>query len=158
MKKFEQGVMLIEALVGILIFSIGVLALIALQSASVTATSDAKYRIEAVNLANQMLGTIFTSVNRTTAGTIAADLQNFAHQEDGDSASCVFGGGASASAKVTAWANAVTATLPQSAAAQQQIDVNIGAGNQVTITVCWKAPSDDGAVAFRRHVIVAQVH
>lgn len=158
MKKFEQGMMLIEALVGILIFSIGVLALIALQGVSLNATTDAKYRIEAVNLANQMMGSIWTSVNRANEATVQASLLTFQHQEDGASASCEFEGTASAHAAVTSWKTAVTATLPQSDAARQQIDVNLGAGNQVTITICWKAPSDAADAPYRRHVVVANVH
>ena len=50
--KSQHGVMLIEAMIGILIFSIGILALIGMQAAAVKNTSDAKYRSEAAFLAN----------------------------------------------------------------------------------------------------------
>ena len=159
-KQQQHGVMLLEALIGILIFSIGILALIALQSASVSATSDARYRVEAVNLANQMLGTIWTSVDRSTPGSLQADLLAFKHMAGVPSETCDFAGGAaSANAKVLAWQDSVAATLPNSdAGARQQIDVNLGAGNQVTLTICWKAPSEAASADYHRHIVVTNVH
>jgi type IV pilus assembly protein PilV len=54
--KKQGGVILIEALIGILIFSIGILALIGMQAAAMKNTTDAKYRSEAAFLANQIIG------------------------------------------------------------------------------------------------------
>ena len=54
--KSQNGVILIEALIGILIFSIGILALIGMQAAAMKNTTDAKYRSEAAFLANQIIG------------------------------------------------------------------------------------------------------
>ena len=45
--RHQAGVMLIEALIGILIFSIGILALLGMQGAAMRNTTDAKYRSEA---------------------------------------------------------------------------------------------------------------
>ena len=53
MKRQQKGVMLIEALVGILIFSIGILAIMGMQAISIKSTIEAKYRTEASFLANQ---------------------------------------------------------------------------------------------------------
>lgn len=52
----EQGSALLEALIGILIFSMGILAIIGLQAASVKNTADAKDRTEASFYSNQILG------------------------------------------------------------------------------------------------------
>ena len=65
-KSGQQGVMLLEAILAILIFSIGVLAVIGLQTASVKAVSDAKYRADAAFLANQIIGEMW--VNKTNLG------------------------------------------------------------------------------------------
>ena len=46
MRKTQSGVALLEALVGILIFSIGILALMGLQAQSIRNTVEAKYRNE----------------------------------------------------------------------------------------------------------------
>lgn len=59
--KSQQGVVLLESLIAILIFSMGILALVGLQSAMVKNTSDAKYRSEASFIAQQKLGEIWTN-------------------------------------------------------------------------------------------------
>lgn len=55
----QRGMMLIEVLVSILIFSIGVLALVGLQARMTAAQSDAKYRADASYLANEVVGTMW---------------------------------------------------------------------------------------------------
>lgn len=60
-KKSEAGSVLIEALIGILIFSMGILALVGLQSAMVKNTSDAKYRADASFIANQRLSSLWVN-------------------------------------------------------------------------------------------------
>ncbi len=51
----ERGGFLLEALVGILIFTLGVLGLVGLQARSIGYMSDAQYRAEAAYLANSYL-------------------------------------------------------------------------------------------------------
>jgi type IV pilus assembly protein PilV len=48
----QRGGFLLEALIGILIFTLGVLGLVALQARAISYTSDAQYRGEAAYLAN----------------------------------------------------------------------------------------------------------
>jgi type IV pilus assembly protein PilV len=60
--KRQSGVMLIEALVGILIFSIGILALIGMQGAAIKNTTDARYRSEASFLATQIIGHMWVDI------------------------------------------------------------------------------------------------
>ena len=52
----ERGVILIEAMVAVLIFSVGVLAIVGLQAVMVKNTTDSKYRSEASYIAQQRLG------------------------------------------------------------------------------------------------------
>jgi type IV pilus assembly protein PilV len=59
-KSAQQGVVLLEALVAILIFSMGVLALVGLQAAMIKNTSDSKYRSEASFIAQQRIGMIWS--------------------------------------------------------------------------------------------------
>ena len=54
--KSQQGVMLLEALVAILIFTIGIIAVMGMQVASITQVTQAKYRTDARYLANQIIG------------------------------------------------------------------------------------------------------
>ena len=62
----QSGMILIEALLAILIFSLGILALVGLQATSVKQSADAKYRTEAALLANEIIGQMWVS-DRTTA-------------------------------------------------------------------------------------------
>ena len=54
--KAEQGVVLIEVMIAVLIFSMGILAVAGLQAAMVKNTSDSKYRADASFIAQQSLG------------------------------------------------------------------------------------------------------
>jgi type IV pilus assembly protein PilV len=55
-KPTQQGVILIEVLVAILIFSVGVLAIVGLQANMIQNTADAKYRSEASYIAQSRIG------------------------------------------------------------------------------------------------------
>lgn len=55
-KGTQRGVALLEALVSILLFSMGVLALVGLQSTMIKNTSDSQYRSQASYIAQQWLG------------------------------------------------------------------------------------------------------
>lgn len=63
----QQGVVLLEALIAILIFSMGILALVGLQAAMVKNTSDARFRSEASFIAQQRIGLIWSDPANPTA-------------------------------------------------------------------------------------------
>jgi type IV pilus assembly protein PilV len=56
LRQRQTGAYLLEALIGMLIFALGVLGIVGLQAASLRATTDAALRAEAVFAANQLLG------------------------------------------------------------------------------------------------------
>lgn len=60
----QGGMMLLEGLLAILIFSFGILAIVGLQSSALRYTTDAKYRLDASFLANQSIALMWT--NRTS--------------------------------------------------------------------------------------------
>ncbi|WP_426161978.1 type IV pilus modification PilV family protein [Pseudoduganella sp. R-34] len=60
----QGGIALVEALVAIVIFAFGVLAIVGLQAASVRQVSDAKYRIDAANVISQSLGAMWADRER----------------------------------------------------------------------------------------------
>jgi len=70
----QRGSMLLEALISILIFSIGILAIIGLQAASIKMSSDAKYRSDASLLASQYISSMWSDAGSATvaAGTFSA--------------------------------------------------------------------------------------
>jgi type IV pilus assembly protein PilV len=163
MRHQQQGVMLLEALIGILIFSIGILALIAMQASAISAQSDAQVRIEAANLADRLLNKAWVNVDRTTPGTIQTSLSGaggFAHQAT-EASWCNFSGPVSTSTIVTDWVDDVTnnaaSRLPGATASMVSVavDTTPTGFNKVTVSICWKAPSD--AVA-RRHQVVTHIN
>jgi len=68
-KHFQHGVMLLEALVGLLIFSIGILGLVGMQAVATKNVANAQFRSEAGFLADEILGQI--SVDQKNAASYA---------------------------------------------------------------------------------------
>ena len=156
----QNGVMLLEALIGLMIFSVGILAMIGMQAAAFSAAADAKYRSDAAAYANDIISKIWMSVDRTSDAATITSLNNFQYNTGG--ADCAFSGGpADATNTVLAgWVSAVTDTssntsLLGATAAMQQIAVSTADLNRVTITVCWKAPQDTRS---RKHQVITYVY
>lgn len=57
----QKGIVLIEALIAVLIFSMGILAISGLQAVMIQNTSDAKYRADAAFIAQQRLGAMWAN-------------------------------------------------------------------------------------------------
>lgn len=146
-RRLQSGVMLIEAMVGILIFSIGVLALVGLQAVAIKASAEAKYRADASYLANAIVGRMWNEP--------AANLVNYRHYPDSTAGElCQPTGDASENANVTAWLGRVAALLPGADATLQQIAVDTTT-NQVSVAVCWVSPQDS---LPHRHMIIAYIN
>jgi type IV pilus assembly protein PilV len=127
----QQGVMLLEALIGILIFSIGILALLGMQAVAMSTTIDAKYRSEASYLANEIIGVMWGD---------PANLSDY------ETANCA------GTQRCAAWLARVQSLLPNAAGANvSTIAVN---NRQVTVTVRWQPPGD----GVSNHVVVAQIY
>jgi type IV pilus assembly protein PilV len=67
-KSAQRGVVLIEAMVAILLFSIGVLAVAGLQASMLRNTSDSKYRADASYIAQQKIGQMYSDMDGTFGG------------------------------------------------------------------------------------------
>lgn len=112
--------MLIEALVGILIFSIGILALLGMQGLAIKTTTDTRYRSEAAFLVNQITSQMWVDTANiglyTTAGYAPRDN----------------------------WVTTVAATLPgiNVAGGVRVPTITAAAGNQYTVTVQWLQPGE----------------
>ena len=112
MRGAQEGVMLLEALVAILIFSVGVVAVMGMQAVSIEQVTQSKYRMDASYLANAIVGKMWT------------DQPNLASY-----ATAGYAGR-------TAWDSTVAATLPSGTGT---IAVN---GTLVTVTVNWRMPNE----------------
>ncbi len=138
----QQGISLLESLLAILIFSVGILAIVALQATSVKATTEAKMRADAGFLASQIIARMWTDVSN-----LATYQYNPAGTYDGSTnglggyGTCAYsGGGTGANAARDAWVASLPGSLPGNAAAMTQ--VIIGANNLVTVNICWRSGND----------------
>ena len=172
-KRKQQGVMLIEALIAILIFSLGILGMVAMGSVAIAAQSDSQYRTEAANYANEIVSEmaiqlqVATFNQATNSFTADAALLTFAHQPT-SGGYCSFAGAASSNPAVADWVNRISGgvdakrALPGATNVSQQIVVvqGPGTGNRVTVTICWQPPSS-AAVAFapmHRYELVSYIN
>ena len=126
-RNAQSGVMLLEALIGILIFSVGILAMVGLQVMGIKLASDSRDRAEASNLASQLVGEMW--LNRAAL------------------ASYQYAGSGTPPAALTNWVARVDASLPGAAANRPIVTVgasSLGAsvGTQTTVTLRWISPSD----------------
>jgi type IV pilus assembly protein PilV len=159
-RALQRGVMLLEALLGILIFSIGILALIAMQAAAISAQSDAQVRVEAANLASKLLSKVWVNVNRTNIAGSLNGATGFEHQPS-EGAWCQFSGTQNTNPIVTDWINEVVASgatkLPGTAANRVSIavDTTTTGYNKVTVSICWKSSTD---LVERKHVMIAHIN
>jgi len=139
--RLQQGSMLLEALIAILIFSMGILALVALQAASVKLSADAKYRSDANLLASQLIGQMWAS-DRTPA-TLLANFQ---------------GGAGTNGALYTTWVADVVSALPGvtvgganqpvvTVVTQNPVAPSTSISSQVQIILFWKSPSESASTS-----------
>jgi type IV pilus assembly protein PilV len=136
----EQGVMLIEAMVGMLIFAIGILAMVGLQGAAMRATTEAKFRSDASFMAGQIISSMWSAA--------ATDLPNF------DTSSS----GASSNTVLTAWKSDVDRILPNATGANAPtISVTSSDGGfNIVVTVFWARPGDEvSASGMQQHKYTA---
>lgn len=141
--KLESGSTLLEALVAILIFSIGILAIVGLQAASMRASADAKYRSTANLFADELIGQMWSS-NRAPAAIAAS----FAGKE-----------GAGGAAYLT-WVARIEGALPvpDIAAYKPVAEVTQNGGlSEIKITVYWLAPGDNSSAGARKHEVFTTI-
>ncbi len=129
----QRGAMMLEALIGILIFSTGILALIGMQALAISYASDAKYRADASFLANQVIAEMW--VDRPNMSTYA------------------YAGSGTVPAVIGGWVTTVESTLPGAASNKPIITVDVATG-QVSVTVRWRPAN---AEAVRNHRSIALI-
>lgn len=158
----QSGVMLIEALIAILIFSVGVLGIIGLQGSAVKVSTDAKYRSEAALLANELIGRMWASdrTQATLQAAYASATNGAAYQQWAWIGSVAATPGTQANPA----AGTVLRTLPGAIANPPTVVVapspaaaaggTIVPSSMVTITIFWQVP---GEAAVHNYMIMAQI-
>jgi type IV pilus assembly protein PilV len=133
-RALQSGASLIEVLVAILVFSLGILGAVGLQAAAIKMSTDAQQRAEATFLADQLLARMLIADPATASA--------FAHHPEGTT-SCAPTGAASTNPIMTEWLSEVTATFPRVSADMQQVIVSGTPANEVTVKLCWKNGESD---------------
>jgi type IV pilus assembly protein PilV len=118
-QRKQGGIALIEALIAIFLFSLGILALVGLQTLMTKNVTQAKLRGEAAFLASQLIGQMW----------VIQPLTNFV-VEDNECA-------VSAPNNCDKWLAAVGQVLPSGEA---EVTVN---GTSVGITLSWQLPGEE---------------
>ena len=115
----QQGVVLLEVLIAVLIFSVGLLGLIGLQGSMVKGATSTKYRVEASYLAQQTLGALW------------ADPCNLAaYSVDGEDISAYLPNG---TRTIT---NYSSGTAPLDTCGNAQVI------DQTVVTIAWQSPGE----------------
>lgn len=130
--KTQTGSMLLEALVALMIFSIGILALIGLQANAITNSMDGKLRSDAAYFANQIIGEMW-----------ADELAGTALETKYASVSSAAGTPPAGTPRYNAWLDEMAEVLPNVKDANCISQIEVGADNVVTVTVQWRLPRDE---------------
>jgi len=139
----QRGFVLLDALVAIVIFSIGILGMVALQASAVTMTSSANYRINAAMLTDQVIAQMWgdTSSSLQTdfvgkGGTGGSQYTAWFNTLDCSSTT------ASTSCLPGVKANPPTIAITQTNPAKRPNDY------KVTVTINWQAPGDSSVHSY----------
>jgi type IV pilus assembly protein PilV len=125
-----RGVVLIEVLVAMLIFMLGVIGLVGLQGAMTRAQTESKIRADAAFLASDVVGRMWS------------DLANMATYS---------GTGCASQTRCKEWQTKVAGSLPRGTGAVT-VDATTG---DVEVTVNWTMPNGD-AHQYVTHTTVAK--
>jgi type IV pilus assembly protein PilV len=146
-QRSERGVMLIEALVAILIFSIGILAVVGMQAVAIKDVASAKYRSEAAFLAQELLAQMWT--------------------DNGNIATYAYTGAGGPPDKIKVWVNKVQLLLPDAANQLPIVTLTnplppapaVPTGATVQITVRWRLPEEaTQGLPAHNHTVIAYVY
>jgi type IV pilus assembly protein PilV len=122
----QSGVMLLEALIALLIFSVGILAIVGMQASAFQDMGESKYRTDAAFLANQVIAEMWSN---------AQNLDDY-----------VYDGAGAPPAAIANWVNTVKARLP-GVDANPPVIARDKITNAMTVTVSWQQARDKSVSA-----------
>jgi type IV pilus assembly protein PilV len=121
-RRGSGGFTLLETLVALVVFSVGLLGIVALQARSIRMSVDSEDRNRAALMADEVISQMWTSAvgggSSTCGGSTVCSLNLTA-------------------AELTGWSNRVTAGLPSGAGSVTGPDAN----GIVTVQISWRPPS-----------------
>jgi type IV pilus assembly protein PilV len=130
---FSAGFALIEVLVSVLLFAIGILGIVGLQATMTQTQTESKVRADAANLVDELATVMWGELgNQNTMANLAGFTS----------------GGCSGNAACNAWLTKMRKTLPGGTLtdltfnnAADTWDINHG---KVTVTLSWSLPNGNG--------------
>lgn len=125
------GYVLLEALVGLLIFSLGLLGLIGFQASAMKIASDSRFRTEAAMLADELIG----KMSMSKISTVQTDYPTGGTKFNDWFDNRVKGG----------------SKLPGAAATVTFATANTNATVLTTVTISWDLPGSSGKVGDPLH-------
>jgi type IV pilus assembly protein PilV len=135
----ERGVMLIEALIAILVFSIGILAVVGMQSIAIKNVTESKHRSEAAFLTEELLAQMWI--------------------DNGNIALYAYPGTGTVPARLTGWAARVNSKLPGAVQPKVTITGATAQGATVQIEVFWRLPEETTlGLPPHNHTVMATVY
>jgi type IV pilus assembly protein PilV len=153
----ERGVMLIEALIAILIFSIGILAVVGMQGAAIKNVNESKHRSEAAFLAQELLAQMW--IDQKIDPTTKVNTSNVT------AANYDYPGSGSVPARLgtisppTGWIGNAT-RLPGATAALPKVTITNeqSSGATVKIEIFWQLPEEASlGLPPHSHTVIASV-
>lgn len=133
-----SGFVLLDAMVAILIFSIGILGMVALQSSAIQLTSNANYRVTAAMMADQIIAQMWTDpTNVANSGYATGGTQYNAWIKTIDCAT--------AASTTSVCLPGVTKNPPTITIGTPVTYNGINPNYLVTVTINWQAPNDSTA-------------
>ncbi len=130
------GSALVESLLALAVFSVGLVGLLALLAAALLESGNAGLRSEASLLAADLVARMWNGDRSSQA------LQTRFGDPDAD--------------EYRAWLQRVQSTLPGVTAAANQPQIDIDADRRVTLTLRWQAPGDRRPHELVVHSVIAE--
>ena len=121
-QALQEGFVLLEALVAMLVFALGILGMVGLQARMTQEQTSAKLRSDAAYMASELVGTIW------------GDLL---HADSYRSNNC------NGYARCSDWLNKVVATMPSGSSTVTVTDPDALGARDVSVTVIWTMPGGD---------------
>jgi type IV pilus assembly protein PilV len=154
LRSREEGVMLIEALIAILIFSIGILAVVGMQSVAIKNVTESKHRSEAAFLAGELMAQMWIDQNIDPTTKINTSNVTVANYN--------YGGSGTVPARLTNWVGRVNAKLAGSTQPGVMPKVTItnatASGATVKIEVFWQLPEEASlGLPPHSHTVMASI-
>ena len=128
-RNSQEGIVLLEALIAILIFSIGILGLVGLQAVMIKNSADARFRSDASVIAQQRVGLIWS------------DPSNLSFLEPSTDISALLPGGTRTTTLISSVQNPTT----------------LAWSREFLITVNWSPPSDNATPEIHTYTMLARV-